>query len=214
MNPELMNVSELATCYRLIAELLVYPPERNKDQIDLWLEQLSRAPAAVREPLQAFIETPSAWSPDEYVRTLELSPPCPLYLGSYVFDEPKSCRGAGMSGRNAYMIELANIYRHFGVDRNGKELADFLPLMVDFLAISLAHPERDDIGLRRRYVEHYFTEGLSAMKEALDKYESAYALVIEALSVALEDDTSSMAGQPIWTPPKEDVKPPVAALSH
>lgn len=191
----------LAANYRLIAELLLYPEERDEHLIAEGMRALKTAPKTVRKLIKSFVRQPASHSTEEYVATLELSPPCPLYLGSYLFDEPKSCRGAGMSGRNAYMMELVNIYRHFGFELNGGELSDFLPVMVEFLAISLERQDMDQIGLRRSFIERYLLIGLDPLAEALSKYESLYGLLVEALVKELAEDTALGGDQPAWTPP-------------
>ena len=132
-----MNLEIQIACYRLIAELLLHPEDRDRDKIDVLFRALRDAPKKVREPISEFLNDPLALSRSEYVQTLELSPPCPLYLGSYLFDEPTTCRGVGTSGRNAFMLELSGLYGHFGFQMQGGELADYLPILVDFLGISL-----------------------------------------------------------------------------
>ncbi|MFQ5551680.1 MAG: hypothetical protein ACE5FJ_10635, partial [Gemmatimonadales bacterium] len=157
---------------------------------------------------------PAAVSAEEYVATLELAPLAPLYLGSYLYEEPSSCRGAGMSGRNGYMLELANIYRHFGVELAGGEMADFVPVIVDFLGISLECQERDRIGLRRYLVETLLINGIESLLSALQKCESPYAHLVEALRAALADDIAQMAGGPKWQPPADGDHPQVPAAAH
>ncbi len=199
-----LDPAALAASYRLIGELLLYPEERDDVRIAQGLAALRRAPGPVGRLIEAFLSDPSSRSTDEYVATLELSPPCPLYLGTYLFDEPKTCRGAGMSGRNSYMIELSNIYKHFGFELNGSELADFLPLMVEFLAISLERAEMDRIGLRRSFLERYLRIGLGPLAKVLRKYNSPYGLLIEALEAALADDLALIGDQPAWVRPADE----------
>ena len=114
-----MDRTQLTSAYCLIAELLLYPEDRDAGRIEVGMARLADAPTELRAPLEAFLATPASLGTEEYVATLELAPLAPLYLGSYLFEEPRSCRGAGMSGRNGYMLELANIYRHFGVELAG-----------------------------------------------------------------------------------------------
>lgn len=202
----MVNVLELKACYRLIAELLLNPNERDSDRIKKELQTVRDCSAGICESLDRFMAEPSAFSPDEYIKTLELAPICPLYLGSYLYNEPTSCRGVGMSGRNGYMIELTNVYKHFGYEMQGSELPDYLPLMVDFLWISLEHQERDRIGLRRRFLEHYVLPGIEPLLAALKKHESPYQWLIKSLVEALQEDAACMVDQPMWEPPIEDVK--------
>ena len=207
-----MNLEIQIACYRLIAELLVHPEDRDRDKIDALFRALWDAPKKVREPISEFLNDPLALSRSEYVQTLELSPPCPLYLGSYLFDEPTTCRGIGTSGRNAFMLELRGLYGHFGFQMQGGELADYLPILVDFLGISLDHQERDRIGLRRRFLEHYVLPGLEPLRKALDKYTSPYSLLVSALEAAVEEDRSGMGDQPAWQPPPEETRAAVQEL--
>lgn len=198
-----MDSPALSVSYRLIAELLLHPDDRDEARVVSLRAHLQSAPAGVAEVVLGFLADPAAYSRDEYVRTIELSPPCPLYLGAYLFDEPTTCRGAGTSGRNAYMLELAGIYRHFGFGLLGRELPDYLPIVVDFLWISLEHRERDGIGLRRRFVEHYVRPGLGPLYEKLSKYESPYALLVSGLQYAVEEDLKRMENAPAWQPPAQ-----------
>ncbi len=209
-----MEQIHLAPAYRLISELFVYPEDRDETRIEAEMQRLEHAAPELLEPLKAFLEAPAAANVEEYVSTLELAPLAPLYLGAYLFDEPQTCRGAGMSGRNGYMLELANIYRHFGVEMSGGEMADFVPIVVEFLGISLAHGGRDRIGLRRYLVETLLADGIESLLSALRKCESPYAHLVEALRVALAEDIARMAGGPIWQPSAEgDLgQPRVAAL--
>ena len=157
------TTERLAALYRLASELLLSPDERRPKRISDDLRALKGAPDAMVDPISEFLATPSSNDTDEYLNVLELTPPCPLYLGTYIFDEPKSCLGTGFSGRNGYMIELAGAYRHFGFELGGGELADFIPAMTEFLAISLV-TDCDRIGLRPRFVERYVQPGLAPMR--------------------------------------------------
>ncbi len=199
-----MDKIQLSAAYRLISELLLYPEDRDPATIDAAMATLAAAPEVLRKPLEDFLAAPLAESTEEYVTTLELAPAVSLYLGSHLFDEPKSCRGAGMSGRNGYMLELSNIYRHFGVELAGGELADFVPVMVEFLGVSLERGDQDQIGLRRYFVETMFATGLPTLLSALQKHESPYAHLVDALGVALDEDIAQSAGGPKWQPPADD----------
>lgn len=197
-----MPATWLPSCYRLVAELLLHPEDRDASRVDGLLERLEDAPPEVAGPIGEFLAHPAAHAPDEYVQTLELAPPCPLYLGGYLFDEPTTCRGAGTSGRNAYMLELTGIYRHFGFELSARELPDYLPVMADFLWISLEHRARDRLGLRRRFVEQYVRPALAPLREKLDEYQSPYARLVTALQSAVDADLHAMGEEPAWRPPE------------
>jgi nitrate reductase delta subunit len=207
-----MDQTHLTPAYRLISELFLYPEERDETLIQAEMARLEHAAPELLEPLRAFLGEPSAASVEEYVSTLELAPLAPLYLGAYLYDEPQTCRGAGMSGRNGYMLELANIYRHFGIEMAGGEMADFVPVVVEFLGLSLVHGDRDDIGLRRYFVETLLINGIESLLSALRKCESPYAYLVEALRVALAEDIAQMARGPKWKPSADDDRPQAPAV--
>ncbi len=192
----------LGTAYRLIAELLLHPDDRDTSLIAESRALLARAPAELREPLAAFLDDAIGASTEEYVSTLELAPLCPLYLGAYLFEQPSTCRTIGMSERNRYMLELQAIYRHFGFELEGRELADFLPIVVEFLWLSLAYGDRDAIGLRRWLVEHYIQPALAPLSDALARTATPYMHLVTALTVALASDCASMAETKAWSPPE------------
>ena len=209
-----MDTTQLAYTYRLVSEMFIYPEERDMARIKTEMDWLDEAPAEIRTPLKAFLALPAAMSAEEYVATLELTPVVPLYLGAHLYGEPKTCRGAGTSGRNGYMLELANIYRHFGIELDGGEMADFVPVVIEFLAISLDRGDADEIGLRRYFVEQLLVKGFEALLAALRRYESPYAHLVDALQVALAEDVKHMAGGPKWRPPAGDDQPPISAVVH
>ncbi len=208
-----MDKTQICSAYRLISELFLYPEDRDAARIETEMARIEDMPAELRAPLAAFLADPAAESAEEYVATLELAPLAPLYVGAYLYDEPQTCRGAGVSGRNGYMLELANIYRHFGVEMAGGEMADFVPIIVDFLGISLERGDRDRIGLRRYLVETLLINGIESLLSALRKCESPYVHLVEALRVALSEDIAQMAGGPKWRPPADGGRPrPPAAV--
>jgi nitrate reductase delta subunit len=191
---------DLGAIYRLSGELLLNPEIRDQERIEALRGALPAG--GVRDHIEAFLAARAAHDVDEYTQTLELTPPCPLYIGTYLYDEPNSCRGAGACGRNGYMIELGALYEHYGLQLGSGELPDFLPVMLEFLALSLERTERDGVGLRRRFVDKQVRPGLPPLRAALQKYESVYDQVIAALELALEEDLERMAGDPIWMPPE------------
>ena len=202
-----MNKEMISSCYKLLEELFIYPEARDNEWVDAERKNVKNYPKSIRKPIKDFLKNPASTSNDEYINTLEITPPCPLYLGTYLFDEPNSCRGAGMSGRNNYMMELSGIYNHFGFQLNVKELADYLPVILNFLSVSLAQEEKDSIGIRRRFMEHHLLIGLPAMLESLEKYESPYGSLIEALVVILGEDLALMEDLPAWMPPANENPP-------
>ncbi len=198
-----MSSVDLKSSYQLIAELLLPPDERDRQRIKTLQQGLSPSLTRVAELVDEFCNHPESWSSEEYVPILELSPSCPLYLGVYLFDEPSTCNGIGSSGRNAFMLELIGLYQHFKLEVAGGELPDFLPIVVDFLGISLETPARDQVALRRWCLERHVLPGLDPLCESLAKYQSPHQLVVSALRETVEEDLRRMGETPIWQAPDE-----------
>ena len=83
-------------------------------------------------------------------------------------------------------------------------MADFVPLVVEFLGLSLGRQDEDRIGLRRYLVETLLINGIESLLSALRKYESPYALLVESLRIALSEDIKQMSGGPKWQPPAKE----------
>ena len=119
---------------------------------------------------------------------MELAPACPLYLGYYLFDEPRTCRGAATSGRNRYMIELAAVYRHFGLEPTAAEVPDFLPLVLEFLSLSLDRPERNRDGLREIFIHRYVLPAMRPMRQRFAEAGGAWALALDSVDALLRSE--------------------------
>ncbi|MCC6472913.1 MAG: nitrate reductase molybdenum cofactor assembly chaperone [Burkholderiales bacterium] len=177
---------DLRETYGCIAELWCSPRDVDLDEVK---ERARRLLGAVAErdseaaaSLARFLQ--SAIDEEQYVDLFELNPRCPLYLGSHVFDEPKTCAQAGLSDRNGYMIELRGIYGHLGFSPNGKELPDYLPLMVEFLSLSAGSGDPVRGKLAREYVLPY----LPPIRAKLKALDSPYAGLLDALERLLKTE--------------------------
>ena len=176
--------------YALIASLWCSPSETDAERAELEkdaervverLEGIDEESAAL---LSRFLKEDAI--PDEdYVDLFELEPKCPLYLGSHTFDEPKTCANAAVCNRNDYMIELVGIYRHFGQTLDGKELPDYLPLIVDFLSLTV---ETKDDPVREKLINEYVVPFLPPMRSRLEELETPYLHLLDALEKVIGVD--------------------------
>ncbi len=198
-----MDHHDLISVWRLLSELLLSPSERDADRLKELRSALDDEYAGVAYGIDLFMGDPDCQSEAEYLQTMELNPPVPLYLGSHLFDEPSTCNGIGSGARNPYMLELTGIYEHFGLDLAGREMPDFLPIMLEFLAISLERQDLDTIGLRRRFIERCFLPGVEAMEKAMVKYESPYLVLLPSIQAAAVEDLRRMGDTPAWQPEGE-----------
>jgi nitrate reductase delta subunit len=172
--------------YALLADLWCSP--RDIDPADVGrraaelMPELERADPEAAASVAQFLG--ARVSEEEYVELFELDPKCPLYLGSHSFDEPKTCAQAAVSDRNGYMIELLGIYRHLGLAPNGSELPDYLPAVVEFLALTAG----SDDPVREKLIREYILPFLPPIRSRLEELQSPYGHLLDAMERVLRLD--------------------------
>ncbi len=176
----------LRDVYAALAELWSSPQDIDQEKADGLISEALARWESIDEAgptcLSRFLQAPVPET--DYVDLFELDPRCPLYLGSHTFDEPTTCAGAATSDRNGYMLELGGIYKHFGMTLNGKELADYLPLMMEFLALSA---ESED-PIRDKLIREYILPYLPPMRSKLEELKTPYLHLLDALERTLKLD--------------------------
>ena len=185
----------LKDAYSLIGDLFCSPPETDAER-----EQVKKGAKRVAEGLKSIDQESSMLlssflkeetiSEEDYIDLFELQPKCPLYLGSHTYDEPKTCANAAVSDRNGYMIELIGIYKHFGQVIDGKELPDYLPLMMDFLALTV---EAKDDPIRGKFITEYLAPLLPPIRSRLEELETPYLHLLEALEKIINVDLKAQS---------------------
>ncbi len=189
----------LKDAYSLMAELWCSPPEEDADRGKIRkdaegvIERLESVDRESARTLSRFLDE-NTISEEDYIDLFELNPRCALYLGAHTYEEPKTCATAAVSDRNEYMIELVGIYKHFGQKPNGTELPDYLPLMVDFLALTT---ESKSDPIRNKFCNEYLLPLLPPMRSRLGELETPYLHLLDALEriINVELETEPLAGQ-------------------
>jgi nitrate reductase delta subunit len=158
--------------YKLASVLLQYPTAA----VFAGLAELDRAaastsPKATRRGFEDFLAWLRTTEPravaEHYVATFDLRRRCALYLTYYRYGDT---RKRGMS-----MLAFKNTYRTAGYVPTDDELPDYLPMVLDFAALSskgtaLLHAHRADLELLRR---------------ALHDAKTPYAGVLDAVCAQL-----------------------------
>jgi nitrate reductase delta subunit len=174
--------------YRLVSELWCSPSEINITNIKKEAEEVIKKLEDINKEavilFRKFLEE-NTISDESYIDLFELDPKCSLYLGSHSYDEPKTCAGAGVSDRNKYMIELRAIYKHFRKIADEKELPDYLPLMIDFLSLTI---ESKNDPVRGKFIKEYFLPFLPPVHSKLKELKTPYVYLIDALSKIMNTD--------------------------
>ena len=171
-----------------MSELWCSPSETNITNIKKEAEEVIKKLEDVNKEaamlLRKFLEE-NTISDESYIDLFELDPKCSLYLGSHSYDEPKTCAGAGVSDRNKYMIELRAIYKHFKKIADEKELPDYLPLMIDFLSLTI---ESKNDSVRGKFIKEYLLPFLPPVQSKLKELKTPYVYLIDALSKIMNID--------------------------
>jgi nitrate reductase delta subunit len=174
--------------YRPMSEMWCSPSETNTTNIKKEAEEVIKKLEDVNKEaailLRKFLEE-NTISDESYIDLFELDPKCSLYLGSHSYDEPKTCAGAGVSDRNKYMIEIKAIYKHFRRIADEKELPDYLPLMIDFLSLTI---ESKNDPVRGKFIKEYFLPFLPPVHSKLKELKTPYVYLIDALSKIMNID--------------------------
>lgn len=153
---------------KLASVLLQYPSAALFDGLDALTAAAAEAkPRKAREQFAIFLgwlgETEPAEVVRHYVTTFDMRRRCALYITYYRYGDT---RNRGMA-----MIEFKNAYRAAGFAPDEVELPDYLPMVLDFAALTergkrLLHGHRTDIELLRR---------------ALVEFDSPYAAIAAAV---------------------------------
>lgn len=164
-------MSHLPT-YKLASVLLQYPTAAlfdGLDELDAFAATTSPKPA--RQAFARFLGWLRATPPTEvaqhYVETFDLRRRCALYLTYY---RDGDTRKRGMS-----MVLFKTAYRDAGFVPVSDELPDYLPMVLDFAAIT---PRGDRL-------LHAHAGDLELLRRALDKAGTAYVDVVAAVCAAL-----------------------------
>ena len=181
--------------YALIAELWCGPPaaveisEKLQKDGEEMVKSLERKDKEAASLLSSFLKE-NAIAEEDYIDLFELDPQCALYLGSHSYDEPKTCANAAVSDRNEYMIELIGIYRHFRQMPNGTELPDFLPLMLDFLSLTV---DSKDDPVRHKLIDEYLLPYLPPMRSRLEELGTPYLYLLDAMEKVISSESKSQS---------------------
>jgi len=157
---------------KLASVLLQYPTSALFDGIGA-LEEAAAAtsPRAARAALAAFLRWLGSTPPPEvaqhYVATFDLRRRCALYLTYYRFGDT---RRRGMA-----MLEFKAAYRAAGFEPSDAELPDYLPMVLDFAALT----PRGAALLRRHRAD------LELLRHALHEAGTPYADVADAICAQL-----------------------------
>jgi len=119
--------------YKLLSVLLEYPEQELLDHLPELSERLAASDEideAEREALRGFVahlaSKPLTALQEDYVQTFDMVAEHSLHLTHHLFGDDKN--------RGPALIDLGELYKDYGVEVQGNELPDYLPLILEFAA--------------------------------------------------------------------------------
>jgi nitrate reductase delta subunit len=163
--------TQLKLIYRLFSALFTYPSSDLYAQMDEGYRQLSTdypEAAAFIDPFQTFVANTSLTRLEEiYTSTFDVNPVCYPYPGFQLFGENFN--------RADFLVKLKQKYQEHGFISPEHELADHLPVMLQFL--STLDP---DAVLARELIEDCLLPALEKMNQGFNT-DNPYATVVRSL---------------------------------
>jgi nitrate reductase delta subunit len=184
-----------AAVYKLASVLLQYPTAalfRGLGELDAFAAATSpRARAAFARFLAWLRATPPGEVAEHYVQTFDLRRRCALYLTYYRYGDTRK--------RGMAMLAFKAAYREAGLVPSEHDLPDYLPMVLDFAALS---------GRGRRLLRSRRAD-LELLRRALARAGSPYEDVVAAVCLTLPRLGRRELGQVLtaWEsgPPREEV---------
>lgn len=172
-----LAATERTAVFKMASILLGYPDRavfEARTHIGAGVDRLPESSA--REGLVRFLtwldDTPPTQAAAHYVEVFDLRRRCCLYLSYYIHGDTRK--------RGMALLELKDRYRRAGLQLEGAELPDYLPVMLEFAAIAPA-----DGGIVLAQHRHC----LELLRLALDDAPSPYGAVVGAVTAAMARPT-------------------------
>lgn len=157
--------------YKILSALLDYPDQDlldNLPAIGALLDESVEAEAEELAEVKKFID----WlgkgdliqTQEDYVKTFDLTPEHSLHLTHHFFGDDND------KNRGPALIDLGELYKDYGVKQMTNELPDYLPLILEFVAM------QDDEEARAFLSDA--SKVLKVLSDSLTKANSPYAPLV------------------------------------
>jgi len=188
---------QLVLAWQSASLMLGYPDEELVARAGLLRDAAAMLPAAVSDPMKAFLAHLEATSLPEltadFVATFDHRRRCCLYLTYFEHGDTRN--------RGVALLRFKTAYREAGVILSDDELPDHLGVLLEFGATA-------DVAVARTLLlEH--RAGLELLRLALEDAHSPWAYVLQAISATLPplagDDREAVMKLAAQGPPAEEV---------
>ncbi|TFC52145.1 nitrate reductase molybdenum cofactor assembly chaperone [Cryobacterium sp. TMT1-21] len=153
--------------------LLDYPSEERRARFSAVAASVTLLPDPLRHAFEAFLTAADAMSQQEleihFTATFDLKRKCCPYLSYYAAGDT---RRRGMA-----LVRFVEAYRAAGWEVAADELPDYLPMVLEFSALSESPIAQELLAAHR--------DGIEVLRTALEAVPSPYAHVVEVVSLSL-----------------------------
>ncbi len=168
------NATHSRTVFKLLSILLQYPDEQLLDAAEEITEAIESLPASKqREAITRFWTSWAGATPTEraqrYVETFDFQKRGGLYLSFYLEGDKRQ--------RGMILLRLKRLFAASGLVLDGKELPDYLPVLLEFAALA---PEGNGATILDE-----FRPALEVVRTSLREIDSPYADLLDALCFSL-----------------------------
>lgn len=154
--------------YKVLSALLEYPDQElidNLPDISKLLDETADTDVAELEALQKFVTWLGNGDLTEiqasYVKTFDMTPSHSLHLTHHLFGDDND------RNRGPALIDLGELYKDYGVKSVSNELPDYLPLVLEFVALLDENEAREFLSDAHKV--------LTVLADNLHKANSPYA---------------------------------------
>jgi len=160
--------------------LLDYPDTERRGRFGVVAESAASLPERLRNAFEAFLKVANAMDQQDlemhFTATFDLKRKCCPYLTYYAAGDT---RRRGMA-----LVRFVEAYRAAGWEMAADELPDYLPMVLEFSALSDSPIALELLAAHR--------QGIEVLRTALETFASPYAHVVEAVCMSLpkiDDET-------------------------
>jgi nitrate reductase delta subunit len=168
-----LNDDQSTIAHMAASILLDYPTDERRPRFDAVRIAIQGLPEPVRLALTAFLDAADSMSHQElqahFTATFDMKRRCCLYLSYFAAGDT---RRRGMA-----LVRFIEAYRAAGYEIAAEELPDYLPMVLEFSAVSGSPIARELLSSHR--------DGIEVLHQALDSVTSPYAHVLEAIALSL-----------------------------
>lgn len=168
-----LSAEDGAIAHMAASILLDYPSVERRSRFGAVAEAVTLLPDPLRHAFEAFLVAADAMGQQEleihFTATFDLKRKCCPYLSYYAAGDT---RRRGMA-----LVRFIEAYRAAGWEVAADELPDYLPMVLEFSALSDSPIARELLAAHR--------DGIEVLRSALEATGSPYAHVVEAVSLSL-----------------------------